>query len=253
MTAANPPVGLEMQAYLRLVDRLNHSVQRSDDNAFLETLDRLVTRRSPSLQVGLQRLATELRESLRRCSADPAVQAMAEHDVPDARERLAHVMTMTDEAAHLTLGLVEQCTPLASGIAGRAQALLDAPGAADGGDSGWQHEVRAFLASAAVDGASIGANLTQVLLAQGYQDLTGQIIKRLIDLIGDVEKVMQILVRLGEEPVLVDVTKQLLSELGQRREGRNSNGTGPAVPNGTAAPGAAPQADMDSLFADLGI
>jgi chemotaxis protein CheZ len=241
-----------MQAYLWFVDCLNYAAQGEDERVFLDTLDCMVTRRSPALQAGLQELANELRESLRRCSADPAVQAMAEHDVPDARERLAHVMAMTDEAAHLTLGLVEQCAPLASGLAGRAQKLLDAP-AVPGGDAEWQREVRAFLASAAQDGAAIGTNLTQVLLAQGYQDLTGQIIKRLIELIGDVEKVMQLLVRLGEAPVLVDMTKQLLSELGQRRAGRDRNGAGPAIATRAVSQGAAPQADMDSLFADLGI
>ena len=47
----------------------------------------------------------------RRCarfSAEARLDALAGHEVPDARKRLTHVVKLTDEAAHRTLDLVEQ-------------------------------------------------------------------------------------------------------------------------------------------------
>ena len=69
----------------------------------------------------------------RRCAAfanEARLDVLADHEVPDARKRLAHVVKLTEEAAHRTLDLVEQSTPLVDRMAYESAQLLEEWGAA---------------------------------------------------------------------------------------------------------------------------
>jgi len=132
------------------------------------------------------------------------VAALALREVPDARHRLDHVLAMTEQAAHHTLDLIEQSVPLA----GCAQ---------------------------------LRENLEQMMLAQGVQDLSGQILKGVRTLIIEVESVLEELVRI--------TGAQALEEPGQGDDIRPS---GPAIP-GLTRNAVASQDDVDELIAGLGI
>jgi chemotaxis protein CheZ len=103
----------------------------------------------------------------------------------------------------------------------------------------------AFLAAARKDSETVRANLGEVLLAQGYQDLSGQIIRGVMVLVAEVERCLADLTRLArEEP---GATLHLPDENLARR-------TGPAVP-GVDRPGTVidNQQAVDDLLSDLGM
>ncbi len=84
-----------------------------DEHLFLSELDLLVHKRERTLFSELRKLTGDLQSALDRFSVDSRLVDLAEKEVPDARARLDHVLKMTDEAAHRTMDLVEQCGPLA--------------------------------------------------------------------------------------------------------------------------------------------
>jgi chemotaxis protein CheZ len=101
-----------------------------------------------------------------------------------------------------------------------------------------------FLLASRTDSEKVRANLNEVLLAQDYQDLTGQIIRGVMTLVSEVEVVLVDLARLaGTASAEHGPTAQELAR-----------GTGPVVPGveqGTAVVNG--QADIDALLSDLGM
>ena len=85
-------------------------------------------------------------------------------------------------------------------------------------------------------------NLTEVMLAQGFQDLTGQILRGVRTLVGEIESVLQELAS----------TAGVNLDLAERPSGLDTSPQGPAIPNLTqnAVQG---QSDVDDLIAGLGI
>jgi chemotaxis protein CheZ len=205
----------------------------------------------------LRKLTGDLQKALERFSIESKLADFAENEIPDARARLNHVISMTDEAAHRTLDLVEQSGPLADRTAKAAGNLIDMINAYRAQATGVQgfegvarsidsyvpvvRAVEAFLPAARADSELIRRNLADVLLAQGYQDLTGQIIRSVMKLIQELESALSDLSRLSGG--VVEHTS--LST--------NSNGHGPAVPGVTKGEIASGQTDVDALLSGLGM
>lgn len=248
------------EKYGNRFEALAHAYAAGQELEFEAELDELLRVRERSLFVEIGRLSRDLNAALERFTFDARIVDLAEKDVPDARQRLAHVLTMTDEAAHRTMDLVEGACPLAERT--RAAAASIAPL--------WDefrarrievrdfrsmlHQVDRFLAEVQVDAERIRSNLNEVLLAQGYQDLTGQIIRSVMHLVEEVEQALGNLVRLsntadgaGHAASHAPADAAAAAEDGSRR------GYGPPVPgvaHGTVVTG---QQDVDSLLSGLGL
>lgn len=221
-----------------------------DEQLFLSELDVLVHRRERTLFVELRKLTGDLQSALERFSVDSRLVDLAEKEVPDARARLDHVLKMTDEAAHKTMDLVEQCGPLAERTARAAGDIAEL----------WTKfrarkiqidEFRAmvkkldvFLDASRGDMDKVRNNLTEVLMAQGYQDLSGQIIRGVMKLVTELETALVDLVRLsrtGPQGIAAPAKDTM------------SRGFGPAVPGVDNGPSVSGQSDVDSLLAGLGM
>ena len=189
--------------YGACVEALSEALRAGDEAAFFSAVDHIVRMREPATLTEIRRLTGGLQQALERFSIESRLADIAENEIPDARSRLMHVIKMTDEAAHRTLDLVEQSGPLAERSQREASSLIvslktyrDRPSG-----SGFEGAVRsidaflpvvraveAFLPSVRADSEQIRKNLADVLLAQGYQDLTGQIIRSVIKLVQELEE-----------------------------------------------------------------
>ncbi|MGH8227541.1 MAG: protein phosphatase CheZ [Steroidobacteraceae bacterium] len=231
------------------VAALNAALEVGDDAAFGTVLDDLLHSRKPDLFGELRDLTANLHVALDRFRLDARLADFAEKEIPDARQRLAHVLKLTDEAAHRTLDLVEQSGPLAERTSQAAAALT----------TSWTrfrarrielkefHEMLkrmdAFLPAARADSDRVRNNLNEVLLTQGYQDLTGQIIRGVIELVGELETALAELARLsGADPQIV-----------ADESARSARGHGPVVPGVTRGQVASGQQDVDALLSGLGM
>lgn len=138
-------------------------------------------------------LTRTLRDSILELGLDKQVEHAAQ-TVTDARERLNYVAAMTEKAAHRVLASIEVSKPMQERLQSDAQAL----------DARWdqwygapieREEVRAlltdtrsFLRSVPEVTSATNAQLLEIMMAQDFQDLTGQVIKKIMDVVYSIEQ-----------------------------------------------------------------
>jgi len=138
-------------------------------------------------------LTRMLRDSLKELGLDQAI-AQAAEAIPDARDRLDYVVQMTAQAAERALNCVDAAQPRQTQMASGAKALTAR------WDSWFEQPIelgdarelvtdtRQFLGEVPVHTAFTHAQLMEIMMAQDFQDLTGQVIKRMMDVIQEIEK-----------------------------------------------------------------
>lgn len=238
--------------YRSHVSELLTAIDANDEAAFRGAFERLRVGLNVELHPELKRIAASAQEALRKFREEARIDALATHDVPDARKRLTHVVKLTGDAAHRTLDLIEQSSPLVDNWARDASQLLEEWSNRGSRElvaaSLWPERTNEFLERSLSDATRVKNCLMQMLLAQSYQDLTGQIIRSVTDLVGELEAVLGQLVALanGEETRVVRSLRP--PEPGPELQ----RGIGPHVPginDGSAVSG---QSDIDELLASVG-
>jgi chemotaxis protein CheZ len=232
-----------MNEYAPWITAMSRALEGGDSRGFGIALAGFDQARNAEFTERVRRVATDLQSALDRFRVDSRLIDLAQHQVPDARHRLEHVLRLTDDAAHRTMDLVEQCCPLAERTAHEAERLIGAQEAERSSPS-LQSQITAFLKQTGTSMAAVRSNLAEVLLAQGYQDLSGQIIRGVMTLVDELEQALGDLARLaGHDP-----------EGAARRSSRESAASqGPAVPGINHGHAVSGQQDVDALLSDLGV
>ena len=156
-------------------------------------LDELTSIRESHLFQGLGRLTRQLHEVLTSLERETVLARLADTQLPAAKERLNYVMAKSEEATHETLTAIEDTVPIANALGARAKQLGQACSPLVQGDVPLPElpvpiaEILRYFDIVAEDTAKIGNNLSKVLIAQEAQDLTGQVIRRVIELVQDLE------------------------------------------------------------------
>nr|WP_314627118.1 protein phosphatase CheZ [uncultured Noviherbaspirillum sp.] len=142
-------------------------------------------------------MTRSLHDSLRGLDFDKLA-ARAAHDIPDARDRLDYVARMTEQAAQKVLNATEAASPLQERIGGGARALAQQWRDALEGRSdamALAAPTLAFLEQAAGDSDRTRQHLMNIMMAQDFQDLTGQVIRKVTELAHGLEQqLVQLLV-----------------------------------------------------------
>ena len=193
-------------------------------------------------------LTRQLREGLRELGLDKQLEKAAQ-SIPDARDRLSYVANMTERAAHRALNAIDLAQPLQEGLAADAKALnkrwdewFESPIELNDARE-LVRDTRGYLQDVPQKASEINAQLMEILMAQDFQDLTGQVIKKMMEVVNDVET--QLL------QVLID-NSHIEKHLEKRHEAEaNSLQNGPQVVAGNpdAVTG---QAQVDDLLESLG-
>ena len=139
-------------------------------------------------------LTRRLHDTLIELGYDRQIQQCAAGALPDARQRLAYVATLTEQAASRSLNAVELAAPLQAQLASEASALAGRWDDVFAGRGNPQElkavaaETRAYLKSVPGRADETRSHLREVMMAQEFQDLTGQVLKRVTELAEDLEK-----------------------------------------------------------------
>jgi chemotaxis protein CheZ len=235
--------------YGGLVLSMSEALEAGDEEAFSSGLDQIVQQREKNLFVELRRLTVGLQGALERFTLDSRLVDLAEKEMPDARHRLDHVLKLTDEAAHKTMDLVEQSVPIADRTAKSAAELLvfwkrfRAREIAIEDFKTMLAKMDGFLAAAKGDTEMLRNNLSEVLMTQGYQDISGQIIRGVMKLVAELETTLGELVHLAADGEPKNSSEPV----------RRGRGFGPAVPGIDHGPAVSGQQDVDSLLSGLGL
>jgi len=147
-----------------------------------------------------------LHENLRVLGFDKILEQVAS-EIPDARDRLNYVARMTEQAAERVLNSVDLANPLQDEISHAAVALeQDWRAAMAATDASLNNallinQTLAFIELANRHSVASKALLMDIMMAQDFQDLTGQVIKRITLLAHDLEQeLVQVLIDFSPEP-----------------------------------------------------
>jgi chemotaxis protein CheZ len=198
------------------------------------------------------KLTRQLHDSLNSFQLDDRIKGLASEEIPDAKTRLLYVIEETEKAANTTMDAVETSMPLAESLNERIDKILP----------DWKklmtrqielgefkslcNDLDKLLEDASKDSSKFTALMTEVLMAQGYQDLTGQVIRRVIELVKEVEDSLVNMLTMFGEPEI--------KQSPQKTEKKTDTGEaeGPIIDAAGRDDVVSGQDDVDDLLSSLG-
>jgi len=172
-----------------LVEYLETGQQEKADDLIAEIQNPI----NSELFAEIGKLTRQLHDSLNNFQLDSRLNDLATADIPDAKERLNYVITRTEEAANKTMDAVESIFPVVDTIQKQIKAVnplwqklmhnkLDLPEF-----KSLCIDIDLLLKTTDKESVRMHDLMTDVLMAQDFQDLTGQVIRKVIDLVREVE------------------------------------------------------------------
>ncbi|NRA83376.1 MAG: protein phosphatase CheZ [Gammaproteobacteria bacterium] len=236
---------MSLEQARQLVDHLEQGSVASA-NEMLEEISRNM-RQEIFDEVG--KLTRQLHSSVLDFSLDENFSALVKSSLPDAKERLKYVVEMTAKAANKTMDAVDECIPLAQKHQTTVSEIQPS----------WERfksckikvgefrllrdQIDDYFSESIADAQQLNLKLNDILMAQDYQDLTGQVLYKITDLVKDVE----------------DNLISLLKVFGQHQDDATVvkinncvEADGPVVPSAKQHDVVAGQDEVDDLLSSLG-
>lgn len=172
---------------------LVQQLEAGDVESANDIIQTISLEQSAELFVEVGKLTRQLHNSLSSFKFDQCITGLMDNELPEATSRLEYVIAETEKAANSTMDAVERSMPIAEQLNERLMSIMPE----------WKklmnrqielgefknlcNELDDLLEDASKDSRALNSSLTEVLMAQGYQDLTGQVIRKVIDLVNEVE------------------------------------------------------------------
>ncbi|MGD8784959.1 MAG: protein phosphatase CheZ [Thioalkalispiraceae bacterium] len=226
------------------------TLEKGDAAGASDVIDELANIRESEIYKEMGRITRELHDAITAFGMDEQISVLAQTEIPDARQRLRHVIDMTDQAANKTLTEVEESLPICEELEKRSSEL----------HNDWKRFTKRdmdinefkqlakslddFFSVNTGDASKLKTSLTNVLMAQDFQDLTSQIIKKVIKLVEEVEGNLVEIIKLTGNIDKIDRGKA---------EKRDDKLAGPVVPGvNDDSSTVSGQDDVDELLSSLG-
>ncbi|VAW66637.1 Chemotaxis response - phosphatase CheZ [hydrothermal vent metagenome] len=225
--------------------------EQTSDQQLEAGIEEINSLRDNSLFKELGKMTREIHDSIMSFRMDTRIADLAETDIPDAKDRLEYVITMTEKAANTAMGVIEEGSPVAEKLGAQAGVLkaqwekfrrreLSSDELRDMGK-----DVEAFFDESELMMSKLLSGFTEILMAQDFQDLTGQIIRQVINLVNEIETNLVGLIKIQGEGMAQDEVK------GEQKEEEKL--AGPQVPGKETSDDVMKgQDDVDDLLASLG-
>ncbi|WP_410498896.1 protein phosphatase CheZ [Chitinibacter sp. S2-10] len=170
------------------------------DAATVMTSDSSIDSQAPSVMVEpaksmfshIGHLTRKLHDTLCELGLDKSLESAAS-SIPDARDRLSYIATMTEQAADKTLNALDVAKPLQDNITEQSATL----------SREWDRfyakqmsveefkllveKTRAHLSKTVLQSEQISNQMLEIMMAQDFQDLTGQVIKKVLAMVKEME------------------------------------------------------------------
>ena len=207
-----------------------------------------------SLFSELGKLVREVFNKRRKMEGDLAnqLESFSDLEMTGATERLRHILEVTDRAAHRTMDLTEKVIhSLDASSPERENLMKHIESALKTGNAEEQSKVlEAALQHLQKEKTETNENqtsLTDILIAQDYQDLTGQVIGKIITLISETEThLLNLLQKYSAKPLISDKGKKKEEP---KKEPQGGQLIGPLPENSEKRQD---QDSIDKLLAELG-
>jgi chemotaxis protein CheZ len=188
-----------------------------------------------------------LHDSLRELGYDKALTA-ASSQIVDAQDRLEYVATLTEQAANKVLNTLDEGMPAQDLLSKKAHAMnsrwadLFAGKLSIDEFKALAGDSQQFAQVVAEATEAEKARLLEIMMAQDFQDITGQLIKKVVNITKTVEQELAQLLRDHAPP-----------EAKERLAAHHKAAVEPEMMSGPSVPSVAlDQDNVDDLLADLG-
>ena len=192
---------------------------------------------SPEVFQQLGTITRLLHDTMQQLGVMPKLQTATE-GLPDARSRLSYIATNTAAAANKVLNSVDAAkiehTQIADATRKMAQAIVADPVKAVATGA-----VMNFVQEVETSTKRIDDHLTDIMMAQDFHDLTGQVVAKVVTLANDLEdSLVKLLIQVVPEGVREQVDPNVLNGPVVNPEGRTDV--------------VSDQGEVDDLLASLG-
>lgn len=213
----------QLASQLELANQLVVALQTNDQKTAQSLTLQLAQQTEQSLYQEVSNLADNLHSTLDELEHMPLLM-QTKHDIPDATERLQYVLDTIEEASNKTLTSAENSLAIVEKIEGQ-EANNDS--------------IQALL-------KELTSELNNIMLEQSFQDLTGQVLNRVILIISSLEQsLIGLIEKAGHDFNTIPDRQQDNADL--------EKGVGPNVTSNAKKDSVSGQDDVDELLADLGI
>ncbi len=202
---------------------------------------------SPQEEVVFNRLghlARQLHDSLRGLGVDKMLEESA-NQIPDARQRLTYIAQMTEQAASRVLNAADIAKPIQDELIARSDAMSKRWDKMFANQLSVEEfkmlaaDTRSYFAEAPARLKVTNEQLMEIMLAQDFQDLTGQVIKKVVEVVQGMEtQLLSVLIEAMPEQRKAEAPEGLLNGPVITAEGRSDVVTS--------------QAQVDDLLESLG-
>lgn len=234
-----------------LARQLVEELQDGNEASASTCLDALASKREQGLFREIGKITRKLHNSLRELRLDTRLVDQAETALPEAKERLNYVVTLTEQAADKTLTAVETSLPLVDTLRLQAESLLEQ--SKDFKNNPAASDIHTLVSKAEQFGqttvdhsASLRSELSSIMMAQDFQDLTGQVIGQVINIAQEIEESLVELIRISGQQLSADASTST------QAEDDNTQASGPQVPGLEDSDVVNNQDDVDDLLSSLG-
>ncbi|KZN65141.1 protein phosphatase [Pseudoalteromonas luteoviolacea CPMOR-1] len=248
-----PQITLEQAK--QLVEYLENGEQEKADQILIEATNK----EQSELFAEVGKLTRQLHESLKNFELDTRLSDLTTEALPDAKQRLNYVMEMTENAANKTMDAVEASLPLAQQLADELSEIkptwdrLMSRDIQLGEFKSLCHDLNDFMQSSQGRTDELQSLMTNVLMAQDYQDLTGQVIRRVIELVREVEdSLIHLLTVFGTSEVGQLNTAQQPQEVVETTTDELAGPEGPIIDAEERDDVVSGQDEVDDLLSSLG-
>lgn len=136
----------------------------------------------------LGKMARELHNNLRELGYDKMLEDTA-RAIPDARERLSYIAQMTEQAASRVLNATDIAKPIQDSLLSKSEMLgarwekVFTNQLSVDEFKGLAADTHSFLREVPALSRATNEQLTEIMMAQDFQDLTGQVIKKVVSMV----------------------------------------------------------------------
>jgi len=254
-----PRAAKQEDNYLETAKKLVSALERDNQDEADAHLNDLNTSSHSVLFQEIGKLTRDLHNTLRSFENELSFIKLAEKDMPEATTRLNYVIEKTDEAASNTLTIVERYIPVCEeleqesrSLAGEWTRFMDRKMDADDFRA-LVRRLNEYLNKNQTSYSDIKSGMSEIMIAQDYQDITGQIIKKVISLVQNVENNLIRVIKIsgesntGSKPV----TKKKKRNTKQNTS-KSAEPDGPQVPEIRSSDAVSNQDEVDDLLSSLG-
>lgn len=260
-TSSNDDFVVELKECAKLLTEKLQSNQFEEASVLIKTItqarDRHIFQSVGRLTRGLHNAIVNFNVDADLTKEPPKI---TNSDINDASDRLNYVIELTQKAADKTMDVVDEAAPIAMNLGQEAASLRNEWVRLKRREMGVDEfrllyeRMDGFLGQMVTGTEQLSKNLQDIVLEQGFQDLTGQVLKRVIGLINDVEKDLVSLVRIAgqvEEIAGFSNDPETIERDMEIRQKRRTEAEGPQM-NKQRADVVSGQDDVDDLLSSLG-